>query len=84
MDTATHYQNASFLRELAESLAGTNKPEQVALLQGLADQELAEAEHIEWVRAKVAAARADTRPTLTTAEVRSRLQARYERFRDAL
>ena len=30
----------------------------------------------EWIRAKVAAARADTRPTLTTDEVRASLKAR--------
>jgi hypothetical protein len=88
LNTATHYENANFLRELAESLAcinpQTHRPEQVALLQRLADEELAEAEHIEWVRDKVAAARADTRPTLTTAEVRNRLKARYERFRDVV
>ena len=52
-------------------------------LQRLADEELAQAQHSEWIRAKVAAARADTRPTLTTDEVRANLKARYERLRDA-
>ena len=53
------------------------------MLQRLADEELAQAQHSEWIRAKVAAARADTPPTLTTDEVRASLKARYERLRDA-
>jgi hypothetical protein len=86
MNTATHYENANFLRELAESLPriwpqGT--PARAQLLQRLADDELAQAQHDEWVRNKVAAARADKRPTFTSADVASRLSARYERMRDA-
>ena len=86
MSTATHYENASFLRELAENLPriwpdGT--PAKTELLQRLADEELAQAQHEEWVRAKVAAARADSRPTMTTEEFRASLQARYERLGDA-
>jgi hypothetical protein len=88
MLAVAHYENANFLRGLAESLtrehSKSHKPEQVALLQRLANEELAEAEHVEWVRAKVAAACADTRPTLTTAQVLARLDARYEKFPDAV
>lgn len=86
MNTATHYENANFLRELAESLPRIwpqGDPTRAELLQRLADDELAQAQHDEWVRAKVAAARADTRPTVSTAEVASRLSARYERLRSA-
>lgn len=88
MTTATHYENANFLRELAESLPGisqrTHKPEQVQLLQRLADEELEKAHYDEWVRGKVAAARADTRPKMTTEEVRASLKARSDRLRNAL
>ena len=86
MTTATHYENANFLRELAESLPriwpqGT--PACAELLQRLADEELVQAHHDEWVRTKVAAARADKRPTVTSAEVASRLSTCYEKLRDA-
>ena len=69
-------------REPAAHLAN-GTPARTELLQRLADEELAQAQHSEWIRAKVAAARADTRPTLTTDEVRASLKARYERLRDA-
>ena len=36
----------------------------------LADDELAQAQHDEWVRAKVAAARADKRPGMSTLQMR--------------
>ena len=86
MTTATHYENANFLRELAESLPriwpqGT--PARAELLQRLADEELAQAQHDEWIRTKVAVARADKRPTVTSAEVAARLDTRYEKLRDA-
>ena len=86
MSTTTHYENANFLRELAESLPriwpqGT--PARAELLQRLADEELAQAQHDEWIRTKVAAARADKRPTVTSAEVAARLSTRYEKLRDA-
>lgn len=83
---ATHYENANFLRELAESLPNIlpqGNPAQAALLQRLADEELAQAQHDDWLRTKVAAARADKRPTISQAEVASRLNARYARLRDA-
>ncbi len=87
MTAVTHYDNASFLRELAERLpqvwpAAT--PDRVALLQRLANEELAQAEHDDWVRAQVAAARADTRPKLTTDQLRDRLRMRAQRLRNAL
>ena len=73
------------MRELAESLP-LIRPQghsqgQAELLQRLADEELAQAQHDEWVRAKVAAARADNRPTFSTNEVMDRLGARYDRLR---
>ena len=87
MSTATHYENANFLRELAESLPRIRPQDhnqgQAELLQRLADDELAQAQHDEWVRSKVAAARADKRPTITTDEVMARLGARYERLSSA-
>lgn len=86
MNTATHLENAHFLRELADNLPrifprGT--PNQIDLLQRLANEELAQAEHDDWVCNKVAAARADQRPTFTTAEVEARLSARSQRLQHA-
>jgi hypothetical protein len=87
MNAATHYENANFLRELAESLPRIrpqgHSQSQAELLQRLADEELAQAQHDEWIRAKVAAARADNRPTVSTAEVMAHLDARYDRLRSA-
>ena len=86
MSTATHYENANFLRELAESLPRI-RPQgnqaQAELLQRLANDELAQAQHDEWVRAKVAAARADQRPGMSTAQLRTLLNTRYQELRDA-
>ncbi|HEY8908640.1 MAG TPA: plasmid stabilization protein [Rhodoferax sp.] len=84
MTAATHYENANFLRELAESLPRI-RPQghslsQAELLQRLADDELAQAQHDEWIRAKVDAARADNRPTVSTDEVMARLGERYDRL----
>lgn len=86
MTTTAHYQNANFLRELADSLprifpAGSEA--NAELLQRLADEELAQAEYDEWVRAKVAAARADKRPGMSTEQVRQLLQARAQELRGA-
>ena len=82
MGIALHYENANFLRELAENLPRihpkTHKPEQIELLQRLANEELAQAEHVEWVCAKVAAARADKRPLLTSAEVDANMQSFFD------
>ncbi len=78
--TTTHYENASFLRELAENLprilpgSGTAR---VELLQRLADEELAQAEYDDWVRAKVADARADKGPGMSTEQLRQQLKARH-------
>ena len=87
MNTMTHYENANFLRELAENLPRLlpqgHTSSQAALLQRLANAELEQAQHDEWVRAKVAAARADTRPPLSTSDVRASLHARAERLRNA-
>jgi hypothetical protein len=87
MNATTHYENANFLRELAESLPRIHpqghSQGQAELLQRLADEELARAHHDEWVRAKVAAARVDNRPTLTTDEVMARLGSRHERLSNA-
>ena len=87
--TYTHYENANFLRELAESLprifpgkgATSGK---VELLQRLANEELAQAQYDDWVRGKVEAARADARPGMSTDQLRQALQARGQELRDAL
>ena len=86
MSTTTHYENANFLRELAESLPRiwpNGTPARTELLQRLADEELAQAQHSEWIRAKVAAARADKRPGMSTAQLRTLLNTRYQELRDA-
>lgn len=87
MNSTTHYENANFLRELAESLprilpeGGADK---AALLQRLANEELAQAEYDERVRAKVAAARADKRSGMSTAQLRQQLQGRYQELSNDL
>ena len=84
----THYENANFLRELAENLKNISpkihKPERVELLQRLADGELEQAHYDEWVKNKVIAARADKRPGMNTDQVRRLLRTRYEYLRSAL
>lgn len=87
MSTASYsrYENANFLRELAESLPkafpeyGNSKTE---LLQRLADEELEQAEYEEMIREKVKAARADSRPGMSTDQVRAALQRRSQEIRD--
>ena len=86
MNATTHYENANFLRELAESLPRIRPqchPAQADLLQQLADDELAQAKYDEWVRAKVAASRADKRSGMTTDQFRHTLQARAQWLRNA-
>lgn len=84
MHATKHLDNAAFLRELAESLPrispAASTPQRIELLQRLADAELAEAEQVEWARAKVAAARSDLRPGVTNDEARAFIRARYERL----
>ncbi|CDL31594.1 hypothetical protein ACOXCF_29220 (plasmid) [Citrobacter koseri] len=53
-------------------------------MQRLANEELAQAEYEDQVRAKVTAARADTRPGMTTEQLRQRLHGRYQELRDAV
>ncbi|MBC8954916.1 plasmid stabilization protein [Xenorhabdus sp. PB62.4] len=88
MSNTTHYENANFLRELAENLPqimpGNNAVRNAELLQRLANEELAQAEYEERVRAKVAIARADNRPGMTTGQLRQQLQSRYQELRDAV
>ena len=69
-------RDESILSTLASQIA-------IAVENARLYEELAQAQHEEWVHAKVSAARADTRPTMTTEEVRASLQARYERLGDA-
>ncbi|EFA4861061.1 plasmid stabilization protein [Escherichia coli] len=79
MNSTTHYENANFLREMAESLPRIlpeGSTEKSALLQRLANEELA--------RAKVAAARADKRPGMSSAQLRQQLQGRYQELRNEL
>jgi hypothetical protein len=79
MNATTHYENANFSRELSESLPSIrpqgHSQAQAELLQRLADEVLAQARHDEWVRAKLSAARAGSRPSLTNDEVMARLGA---------
>ncbi|RZS35389.1 plasmid stabilization protein [Corticibacter populi] len=81
MSPINHYQNASFLRELAERLSQISPqdhgPERVELLLRLANQELAHGEYDEWVRAKVEAVRTDIRPGMSTDELRMLLQDHF-------
>lgn len=87
MNSTTHYENANFLRELAENLPRIlpeGSTDKSALLQRLANEELARAEYDEQVRAKVAAARADKRPGMSTAQLRQQLQGRYQELRNEL
>ena len=87
MSNTTHYENANFLRELAESLPRilpTGGADKAELLQRLANEELAQAEYEEQIRAKVTAARADSRPGMSTELLRQRLQGRYQELRDAV
>lgn len=87
MITAAHYENANFLRELAENLPHIFPGKDAAkaeLLQRLADQELAQAEYDEQVRAKVTAARADKRPGMSTEQLRQALKARAQELRNVL
>lgn len=84
---STHYENANFLRELAENLPRIlpkGSADKAALLQRLANEELAQAEYDERVRAKVAATRADKRPGVSTEKLRQQLQARYQELHDDL
>lgn len=55
MNTATHYENANFLRELAEGRARRTLPagqlsSRLSLQRLEADDELFQAQHDEWVR----------------------------------
>ncbi|WP_038196921.1 hypothetical protein [Xenorhabdus bovienii] len=88
MRNTTHYENANFLRELAENLPqimpNTNATRKAELLQRLANEELAQGEYEERVRAKVAATRADSRPGITTEQLRQQLQSRYQELHDAI
>ena len=87
MTVTTHYENANFLRELAESLPrilpDKGAADKADLLQQLADEELARAEYNDWVRAKVATARADTRPGMSTDQLRQTLKSRAQQLRNA-
>jgi len=83
-----HYENANFLRGLAEKLPQLLPQEdapaaQIELLHRLADDEIEQAEYDEWVREKVARARAETGPGLTTDEVKARLRSYAERRKSA-
>ncbi|GKW14025.1 MULTISPECIES: plasmid stabilization protein [Pectobacterium] len=87
MNNRIHYENANFLRELAESLPHiipAGSADKAALLQRLANEELAQAEYEEKVRAKVAASRADIRPSISTNQLRQQLHRRYQEQHDGV
>lgn len=82
----SHCEDANFLRELADSLPRVfpdGSKAKSELLQRLANEELAQAEYDEWVRAKVSAARANNRPGMSTEQLRTVLQNRAQAIRDA-
>jgi len=87
MSTTTHYENAELFRTLAERLPELlpeqASPEQVTLLHELADDQIEQAEYDEWVRQKVALARADPHPGHTTEEAIARFRAYVERRKSA-
>lgn len=56
--------------------------ESANFLRDLVDEELAQGQHDDWIRRKVAAARADARPGMATQAVRASLQSRLEWLRD--
>jgi len=73
-----HYENAHFLRGLAERLPQLLSqedapPAQIELLHRLADDEIEQAEYDEWVREKVARALADPHPGWTIEEAKEQL-----------
>lgn len=75
-------ERARSLRALADRLpAQVGTDEDVAMLRELADEQQERAEYDAWVRAKVEAAQADTRPSLTTEQVWERMDARLDRMR---
>lgn len=81
MSNTSHYENANFLRELAESLPrilSADSADKAALLQRLANEELAQAEYEEKIRAKVMIVRADSRPGMTSEQRRQRLHDRCQ------
>ncbi|OOV66710.1 plasmid stabilization protein [Enterobacter kobei] len=87
MSNTTHYENANFLRELADSLPRLlpeGGPYKAALLQRLANEELARVEFEDQVRAYLTSARSVTRPGMTTEQLRQRLHGRYQELRDAV
>ena len=87
MNNSTHYENANFLRELAENLPRIlpeSSTDKSALLQRLANEELARAEYDEQIRAKVAAACANKLPEMSSAQLRQQLQGRYQELRNEL
>jgi len=84
----THYENAHFLRGLAERLPQLLSqedapPAQIELLHRLADDEIEQAEYDEWVREKVALARADPHPGWTIEEAKAQLRSHLERRKSA-
>lgn len=56
--------------------AAMSRIQKAIAASGLADEELAQTEYDEWVRAKVATARADKRPGMTADKLRQALEAR--------
>ncbi|MDR0781389.1 MAG: plasmid stabilization protein [Pseudomonadales bacterium] len=56
MSTTIHYENANFLRELAESLPSITQSK-ADLLQRLADEELTQAQYDDYLRHKIEHAR---------------------------
>ena len=76
-------ERAHALRALADRLpeTGAGTAEDADMLRQLADEQQQRAEYDAWVRAKVARARADARPSLTTKQVEEHMEALLDRMR---
>lgn len=72
-------ERAHALRGIADRRQCTD--EEAAMLRELADEQQQRAEYDAWVRAKVEAAQADRRPSLTTKQVREHMEALLDRMR---
>ena len=87
MNSTTHYEKRQFPARAGRKPASyfpEGSTDKSALLQRLANEELARAEYDEQIRAKVAAARADKRPGMSSAQLRQQLQGRYQELRNEL
>lgn len=85
MSNSSHYENANFLRELAKNLPrilSAGNADKATLLQHLANEKLLQTEYEEKIYTKVITARADSRPGMTSEQLRQHLHDRcQERYK---